>query len=486
MTKSPLLGKPQRSPFSDYSSIVPPRGERTPVARSADDIYVRGMERLVTVSQELSHARSLEAVQQVVRTAARQLTGADGATIVLRDGDQCHYADEDAMAPLWKGLRFPMSSCISGWVISNRCSAVLEDIYADARISADTYRPTFVKSLVMVPIRASDPIGAIGCYWAKRHMPTHVELRLLSALADSMSIAHENVQLCVELEARVRECSEALVVAQRAEQETRHEMMERQRAEQALRRSQEQLSHAQKMEAVGQLAAGIAHDFNNVLSIVLSYTALIAGQLEPGNPLRADADEVTRAGERAAALTRQLLTFSRQQVVEPKLMGLNDVIAGTENMLRRLVGSNIELLINPFAKADRMMADPGQVEQVLINLTVNARDAIGPSGKLTIETANVCVIEQDPVHEGVAPGEYVALSVTDTGHGMSAEVRSRIFEPFFTTKERGKGTGLGLSNVHGIVLQSAGRIAVTSEPGAGSTFNILWPRHADDRVLARR
>src|SRR6201986_4684478 len=159
-----------------------------------DELYVRGIERLVAVVQELSRARTLEDIQVIVRSAARQLTGADGATFVLRDGEKCFYADEDAIEPLWKGMRFPLSACISGWAMLNKRAAVIEDIYADARIPADAYRPTFVKSLAMVPIRTSDPIGSIGNYWAKQRMPTDIEVRLLQALADSTSIAIENVQ----------------------------------------------------------------------------------------------------------------------------------------------------------------------------------------------------------------------------------------------------------------------------------------------------
>jgi hypothetical protein len=174
-----------------------PRGEnivlQAQVQVQVDEGYVQGIERLVAVVQDLSRARTLEDIQVIVRSAARQLTGADGATFVLRDGEKCFYADEDAIAPLWKGMRFPLSACISGWAMLNRRPAVIEDIYADARIPADAYRPTFVKSLAMVPIRTSEPIGAIGNYWATRRMPTDAEVRLLQALADATSIAIENV-----------------------------------------------------------------------------------------------------------------------------------------------------------------------------------------------------------------------------------------------------------------------------------------------------
>jgi two-component system cell cycle sensor histidine kinase/response regulator CckA len=243
------------------------------------------------------------------------------------------------------------------------------------------------------------------------------------------------------------------------------------------KRLKEQLLQAQKMEVVGRLAGGVAHDFNNLLTAITGYSELVLSFMEEDNPLRQDVAEIRKAGDRAASLTRQLLAFSRKQVLQPKVLDLNLVVDNLGNMLKRLIGSNIELVTIPEPNLGRVMADPGQIEQVLLNLAINARDAMPQGGRLSLETANLDLEESHARrHMDVLPGPYVLLTVRDTGCGMDRETRSHIFEPFFTTKETGKGTGLGLSTVYGIIKQSGGHIEVRSKPGQGTTFRVYLPR----------
>ena len=251
----------------------------------------------------------------------------------------------------------------------------------------------------------------------------------------------------------------------------------RRKAEENLRRTEENFRQAQKMEAVGRLAGGIAHDFNNLLSVILSYSEIARDDLKVGDPLRVDLGEIHTAGLRAAELTKQLLAFSRKQVLQPRVVDLNQILNGMERMLSRLLGDDVELTVMNGADIGRVLADPGQIEQVIMNLAVNARDAMPDGGMVTIETSNV-EFDDSSVGDrfGTLPGHYVLLAVSDTGMGMDAETKTRIFEPFFTTKEQGKGTGLGLSTVIGIVQQSGGTVGVYSELDRGSTFKVYLPR----------
>jgi PAS domain S-box-containing protein len=240
---------------------------------------------------------------------------------------------------------------------------------------------------------------------------------------------------------------------------------------------EERLRQSQKMEAVGRLAGGVAHDFNNLLTIILGYSQILADGLPPGTRLADNTAQIKSAGERAAGITRQLLAFSRKQVLSPQVINLNDIVLNLDSLLRRLIGEDIEVMTVPANDIGMVKADPGQIEQVIMNLALNSRDAMPQGGKLTLETSNATLDETYArEHQPVESGQYVMLAVSDTGHGMATETMSRIFEPFYTTKEVGKGTGLGLSMVYGIVKQSGGYIWVYSEPNQGTTFKIYMPR----------
>jgi two-component system cell cycle sensor histidine kinase/response regulator CckA len=237
-----------------------------------------------------------------------------------------------------------------------------------------------------------------------------------------------------------------------------------------------QYQQAQKMEAIGRLAGGVAHDFNNLLTVILGYSQLLLRSLAPGDPRGQDVAEIQKAGATAAALTRQLLAFSRKEIIEPTLLDLNRVLADMREMLERLIGEDVKVVLKLRPEVAAVRADRGQMEQVVMNLAVNARDAMPDGGVVTIETANVALdATYARTHLSLGPGSYVALTVTDTGTGMTPDVQGHLFEPFFTTKERGKGTGLGLATVHGIVTQSGGSVNVYSEIGRGSSFKVYLP-----------
>jgi PAS domain S-box-containing protein len=282
------------------------------------------------------------------------------------------------------------------------------------------------------------------------------------------------------LEVLLRRCvwfgQDAAIAFIRDIRQRRREVAER-------RRIEEQFQQAQKMESIGRLAGGVAHDFNNMLTVIIGYAEMAIKKLEPDQPLIADLREIRQAAEQSANLTRQLLAFARKQTVSPQLIELNETVEGTLKMLRRLIGEDIDLKWLPHSHATQILIDPAQIDQILANLCINARDAMGTAGTITIETDIASIDENYTVnHPEAEPGRYIQLTVSDTGSGMSKDVLDHLFEPFFTTKEMGKGTGLGLATVYGIMKQNNGFINVYSEIGMGTTFRLYFPRQAEDET----
>ena len=280
--------------------------------------------------------------------------------------------------------------------------------------------------------------------------------------------------LPVLVEDRVMRAPDNKIIAIRS---TVEDITERRRTEEALRKSEEQLRQWQRVEAIGRLAGGVAHDFNNLLMTIKGCSELLLGAFDRRDPRREEVEEILKAADRATALTRQLLAFGRRQVLQPQVLDLNAVVMNMDKMLRRLIGEDVQLITSLDSDLWSVKVDPGMIEQVVMNLAVNSRDAMPNGGKLTIETSNVTHDEEYASHHvSVKPGYYVMLAISDTGCGMDKETQSHLFEPFFTTKETGKGTGLGLSTVYGIIKQSEGNIWAYSEPGLGTTFKIYLPR----------
>ncbi|MEJ1965867.1 MAG: ATP-binding protein [Gammaproteobacteria bacterium] len=399
--------------------------------------HVRGMQHLVTVVQRLSQARTLESIQSIVRRAARELTHADGATFVLRDVNLCYYADEDAISPLWKGQRFPMSACISGWAMLNRQSVIIEDIYADARIPHDAYRPTFVKSLVMMPIRTVEPIGAIGAYWASRHKATPEEVNLLQALADSTSVAMEAAGLFATLEKRVAERTEQL--AQRTSEL------------EVLNRELEAFSYS------------VAHDLRAPLITIDGFAEV----LKETSASSMDAAALGYLGHMQAAVARMhrliedLLGLSKIVRV-PMVKTEVDVTAiGREIAQRLRDGAPAragEIVIAPDLGAQ---GDPGLIRIVLENLLSNAWKFTSKREQAQIELDTVQGAEGSTV-----------FRVKDNGAGFDPRYATKLFGPFQRCHAQSDfpGTGIGLATVQRIVHRHGGKIWVEAQLDRGATF----------------
>jgi len=406
------------------------RGDPGPPAVSG--WYVSAMERLVGVVQALSQARDLDAIVALVRDTARSLTGADGATFVLRDGDHCHYVDENAIAPLWKGRRFPMSACISGWVMGEGRPAVVADVYRDPRIPVGAYRPTFVKSLAMVPIRRSAPIGAIGNYWAEHRHPTAEEVAVLQALADTTSVALENAQLDAEL----RESLEEL-------------------------RSREARIQTQR-DALEVFAQSLAHDLREPVRTLQSFTQLLMSPETSPDRAEEYLGHVHRAAVRMGTLIETVLRYTElddPDAVATEPCAMSDLLdQATENLRRLLRERGAVLTADPLPA---VQASPIHVVQVLQNLVSNAVHHAG---------------RPVAVHVGAeACGDHWRFSVRDDGPGVAPEAREKIFQPFRRLAKGHDGAGLGLAICRKIVEAHGGRIGCESTPGSGATFFFTLP-----------
>ncbi len=384
-------------------------------------------------------------VMRELVAAAIALTDTESGTAGLyRDGKMVfsEYNNRGDISPL--DYTFDPGYGVPGWIIETREPYIANDVANDPHVIPEIRKTLGFYNLADVPIisRGGDLLGCFEIHNTRDRRPfTDEDVEMLRGLADQASVALENALLIDEN-----------------------------------RRMEAQLRQTQKMEAVGQLAGGVAHDFNNMLQAILGHIDLAMLAVAPNDPVRSDLEEARRAGQRAAELTRQLLAFSRRQVLAPQNLDLNELIDGLLKMLRRVIGEQVELSFISGHNLGSILADTGQIEQVIMNLCVNARDAMPKGGRITIETENVVIDERyRETHPWATVGRYVLLSVTDEGCGMDKETVSHIFEPFFTTKDVGRGTGLGLATVYGIVKQHEGLIHVYSDPGKGTTFKIYFP-----------
>lgn len=404
--------------------------ERTDVI-SALRRLLRAQARVVTAVQELSLVRSLPAIQEVVRRAAREIAGADGATFVLRDGDKCYYADEDAIGPLWKGQRFPMEICVSGWVMHHAKPAMIPDIYADPRVPADAYRPTFVRSLTMVPIRLHQPIGAIGCYWAHSHTSTEEEIALLQALANTTAVAMENVQVFTELEQRVSSRTAQL---------------------EALNREMEAFSYS------------VSHDLRAPLRAISGFAELLEGEIGPAVSAkgRRYLEAMQQGTAQMGALIGDLLKMAQaaRQELRRTEVDLAEIAREVAARLREDQPERAVELIIP----DKLpvCGDRILLRVVLDNLLSNAWKYTGKTAQPRIELGR----EEGP------PGE-ARFFVRDNGVGFELAKAGKLFTPFtrLHTAFEFPGTGVGLSTVQRIIHRHGGRVWATAEVGRGATFH---------------
>lgn len=418
-----------------------PRLDQSAVTNGQDDGgYLRGMERLLDAVCGLASVRSLDEIAEIVRSAARELVSADGATFVLRDGGSCHYLDEDAIAPLWRGRRFPMEACISGWVMLHKESVAISDVYADPRVPHDAYRPTFVKSLTMSPIRTAEPVGAIGTYWATEHEATGTERRLLQALADSTAVAMESVRVLEELEARVAERTAQLAVAN---------------------------------GDLEMFAVVAAHDLRSPVSTVAMYAQLLAAEVgDDVGPVGHAVRVITRTCGRSLDMIDELLAFAR---------------AGSSELVAREVDLD-ELVVETVAELDGIVRERGaRVTVGALGRVLGDEALLRQSVQNLVLNALTYVSEAEPPHvriDVVRAGDSVELRVGDNGPGVHADEREHILEPFKrgSASEGRSGTGLGLAICRRVAEHHGGQLKLRDAPEGGAEFVLVLP-HAGALAL---
>jgi signal transduction histidine kinase/CheY-like chemotaxis protein len=412
------------------------------------------LEALLEVGRQLARIQPVESLLGRIAEACAHLFNSSSVAFRLMEGEDLvlcgSWGDTE---DLLSTSRLGIGESLTGQVALTGAPVVVANAIDDPRLSPshrESYRRLGLRAFLGVPVKAGeDVVGVLTIRSVREEGFSPDDVELATVFASQAAIALENSRLYQKTQRTFDELSQA----------------------------QDQLAQARKMEAVGLLAGGVAHDFNNMLMVMLGRSDLLLRRLPAGDPMRRDLDLIRSTGQRAADLTRQLLAFSRKQVLEPRVLNLNAVVGELAPMLERLIGENIELRTELPAGLGDVRADRGQMEQVIMNLVVNARDAMPRGGQLTLETANLD-LDATTVRGrvGMRPGPHVLLAITDSGVGMNEATRARIFEPFFTTKAFGEGTGLGLATVHGIVNQSGGTIWVYSEPGRGTTFKIYLPR----------